>query len=69
MPGIVVRENESFESVLRRFKKQVQQSGILREAKKRRAYDKPSIKKKQKSLMARRRLLKKLRRMQRIRQR
>ena len=46
MPGVVVREDESFENPLRRFKKQLQKSGVLGEAKKRRAYDKPSIKKK-----------------------
>jgi len=69
MPGVVVREDESFENALRRFKKQVQKSGILGEAKKRRAYDKPSVKKKKKSLLARKRLLRKLRKMQRMRRR
>ncbi|MDQ7784969.1 MAG: 30S ribosomal protein S21 [Desulfomonilaceae bacterium] len=69
MPGVVVRENESFENVLRRFKKQLQNSGVLREAKKRRAYDKPSVKKKKKSLLARKRLLRKLRKMGRMRHR
>jgi small subunit ribosomal protein S21 len=69
MPGVVVREDESFENALRRFKKQLQKSGVLGEAKKRRAYDKPSIKKKKKSLLARKRLLRKLRKMQRTRQR
>jgi small subunit ribosomal protein S21 len=69
MPGVVVREDESFENALRRFKKQLQKSGILGEVKKRRAYDKPSIKKKKKSLLARKRLLRKLRKMQRTRQR
>jgi small subunit ribosomal protein S21 len=63
MPGVVVGEDESFESALRRFKKQLQKSGILREAKKRRAYDKPSVKKKKKSLLARKRLLRRLRKM------
>ncbi len=67
MPGVVVGENESFESALRRFKKQLQKSGVLGEAKKRRAYDKPSVKKKKKSVLARKRLLKKLRRMARMR--
>jgi small subunit ribosomal protein S21 len=70
MPGVVVREDESFENALRRFKKQLQKSGVLGEAKKRRAYDKPSVKKKKKSLLARKRLLRKLRKMmQRTRQR
>ncbi len=65
MPGVVVREDEPFENAIRRFKKQLQKSGVLGEAKKRRAYDKPSIKKKKKSILARKRLLKKLRRMRR----
>ncbi|MGO9122633.1 MAG: 30S ribosomal protein S21 [Desulfomonilaceae bacterium] len=69
MPGVVVREDESFENALRRFKKQLQKSGVLGEVKKRRAYDKPSVKKKKKSLLARKRLLRKLRKMQRTRQR
>jgi len=67
MPGVVVGENEPFESALRRFKKQLQKSGVLGEVKKRRAYDKPSVKKKKKSILARKRLLKKLRRMARMR--
>lgn len=69
MPGVFAGENESFENVLRRFKKQVQKSGVLTEAKKRRAYDKPSVKKKKKSLLARKRLLRKLRKMARMRRR
>jgi small subunit ribosomal protein S21 len=69
MPGVFVGENESFENVLRRFKKQLQKSGVLREAKKRRAYDKPSVRKKKKSILARKRLLRKLRKMARMRPR
>jgi small subunit ribosomal protein S21 len=65
MPGVVVREDEPFENALRRFKKQLQRSGVLGEVKRRRAYDKPSVKKKKKSILARKRLLKKLRKMRR----
>ena len=61
MPGIYVKEDEPFENALRRFKKQVQKSGVLTETKKRRAYEKPSVKKKRKAMAARKRLLKKLR--------
>jgi small subunit ribosomal protein S21 len=68
MPGVVVGENEPFENALRRFKKQLQKSGVLGEVKKRRAYDKPSVKKKKKSILARKRLLRRLRKMQRSRQ-
>jgi small subunit ribosomal protein S21 len=69
MPGVVVGEDEPFESALRRFKKQLQKSGVLGEVKRRRAYDKPSVKKKKKSILARKRLLRRLRKMQRSRQR
>ena len=34
MPGVVVREDESFENALRRFKKQLQKSGVLRRGEK-----------------------------------
>jgi small subunit ribosomal protein S21 len=69
LPGVVVKENESFEIALRRFKKQLQKSGVLGEVKRRRSYDKPSVKKKKKSLLARKRILRKLRRMQRMNKR
>jgi small subunit ribosomal protein S21 len=67
MPGVVVKEDETFESALKRFKKQVQRSGVLRETKRRRGYDKPSVKRKKKSVLARKRILRKLRRMHRMR--
>ncbi len=69
MPGVFVREDEPFENALRRFKRQVQKAGVLKESKRRRAYDKPSIKKKKKALEARRRLLRRLRRQNRNRYR
>ncbi|MFH1829708.1 MAG: 30S ribosomal protein S21 [Pseudomonadota bacterium] len=48
MPGIKVREGETFEQALRRFKKQCEKAGILSELRKREHYEKPSIKKKKK---------------------
>ncbi len=66
MPGVVVKDNESFESALRRFKKQCEKAGILSEIRKREHYEKPSIKKKKKALAARKRLMKKLRKQQRF---
>ena len=53
MPGIRVRENESFESALKRFKKQCEKAGILSEVRRREHYEKPSVKKKRKALAAR----------------
>lgn len=66
MPGIVVKDNESFESALRRFKKQCEKAGVLSEIRKREHYEKPSIKRKKKALAARKRLIKKMRKQQRF---
>ena len=55
MPEVRVRENESIESALRRFKKKIQKAGILSEVKKRERYEKPSVKRKRKSEAARKR--------------
>lgn len=61
MPGVRVRESDSFEIALKRFKKQCEKAGILSEVRKREHYEKPSIKKKKKALAARKRALKKMR--------
>ena len=54
-----VREGESFESALRRFKKQCEKAGILSEVRKREHYEKPSVRKKKKAIAAIKRALKK----------
>lgn len=54
MSGIVVGENENFESALRRFNKKVQQDGILAEARRREHFEKPSVKRKKKEAIKRR---------------
>ena len=41
MPLVKIKDNESFEQALRRFKKQVEKAGILTELRRREAYDKP----------------------------
>lgn len=61
MPGIRVKEGESFERALRRFKKHCERAGILGEVRKREHYEKPSVKRKKKAAAARKRLLKKIR--------
>ena len=53
MVGIRVRENESFESALRRFKKICAKSGVLSEIRRREHYEKPSVRRKKKALAAR----------------
>ena len=49
MTGVVAGQNESFESLLKRFNKKVQQQGILAEARRREHYEKPSDKRKRKA--------------------
>ena len=60
MPLIKVREDESLENALKRFKRKCEKSGILSEIKKRQHYEKPSVRKKRKTLAARKKLLKRL---------
>lgn len=52
---VIVRENETFEAALRRFTKRVQQNGVLAEARRRKYFDKPSVRRKQKEAAKRRR--------------
>ena len=54
MPKTVVRENESFDEALRRFKRQVNKSGVLAYCKKHDAFYKKTLKRKLKSEQARR---------------
>ncbi len=65
MPVVKVKDNESFEQAMKRFKKSCEKAGILTELRRREYYDKPSIRKKKKAAAARKRALKKLRRMAR----
>lgn len=62
MPAVVIREGESFESALKRFKKLCEKTGILSEIKKREHFEKPSVKRKKKMLAAKKRAVKKMRR-------
>ncbi len=54
MAEVVAGDNESFDSLLRRFNKRVQQDGILGEIRRREHYEKPSIKRKRKEAAKRR---------------
>lgn len=60
MISVIVREDENFESALRRFKKQVEKAGVLSEMRRREHYEKPSVRRKKKALAARKKLLKKI---------
>ncbi|MGX7349144.1 30S ribosomal protein S21 [Dolosicoccus paucivorans] len=55
MSKITVRDNESLDDALRRFKRNVSRSGTLRESRKREFYEKPSVRRKKKSEAARKR--------------
>jgi small subunit ribosomal protein S21 len=61
MTGVRVRENESIESAIRRFKKLCEKAGILAELRKREHYEKPSVKKKKKAIAAKKRAMRRVR--------
>ncbi|MBI2980352.1 MAG: 30S ribosomal protein S21 [Chloroflexi bacterium] len=54
MTGVFAGNNESFESLLKRFNRRVQQSGILSEIRHREYFEKPSVKRKRKEAARRR---------------
>ncbi len=51
---VVLSEGESFESLLKRFNKKVQQEGILSEARRREHFESPSVRRKKKAAAKRR---------------
>ena len=53
MSEVKVREGESLESALNRFKKKTALAGVMAEIRKREHYEKPSVKKKKKAEAAR----------------
>ncbi len=53
MSEVKVGKNESLDSALRRFKRQIQKAGVLAEARRREHYEKPSVRRKKKSEAAR----------------
>lgn len=55
MAEIRVKDNESLDSALRRFKRSCAKAGVLSEVRKREHYEKPSVKRKKKSEAARKR--------------
>jgi len=58
MAEVRVKENESLDSALKRFKRQCAKAGVLAEVKKREHYEKPSVRRKKKSEAARKRKFK-----------
>ncbi|HAR91927.1 MAG: 30S ribosomal protein S21 [Eubacterium sp.] len=55
MSTVIVKDGESIDSALRRFKRNVAKAGIQQEIRKREHYEKPSVKRKKKSEAARKR--------------
>lgn len=53
MSEVHIGKEESLDSALRRFKRQVQRNGVLKEARKHEHYEKPSVRRKKKSEAAR----------------
>ncbi len=48
MTKVMIHDGESFDSLLRRFKKKVQRDRVLSEARRRRFFEKPSVIRKRK---------------------
>ena len=61
MPGVRIRPGESVDQAWRFFKKQIEAAGVLSEIKKRRSYDKPSVRLRKKRVAAQKRLQRQLR--------
>lgn len=58
MSNVTIKDNESLDSALRRFKRNCAKAGIMQELRKREHYEKPSVKRKKKSEAARKRKFK-----------
>jgi len=62
MPSVTIRDTDSFELALKKFKKQCEKEGILSDIRKREHYEKkPSVKRKKKMIAARKKAAKKIR--------
>ena len=55
MANVIVKENETLDSALRRLKRSCAKAGIQQEIRKREHYEKPSVRRKKKSEAARKR--------------
>jgi len=60
MPVVKIKENESFDLALRRFKRVCEKAGIISEMRRHEFYEKPKWKRKRLAAQAKKRLLKKL---------
>lgn len=53
MPKIIVKENETLDNALKRFKRDCDRAGVLKKVREKEHYEKPSEKKKRLKEMAR----------------
>ena len=60
MPGIKVRENESFDDAYRKFKKQADRNLVVTESRARRFFEPTTEKRKKQKISARKKMLKRL---------
>jgi len=60
LPGLILRDNESFDDAYRRFKKQCDRNLIVTESKARRYFENNTEVKKKEKIAARKKILKKL---------
>ena len=60
LASLRVKDNEPYEGALRRFKKLCEKGGILSEVRRREFYEKPSVRRKKKSIAARKRAAKRV---------
>ena len=58
MSEVRIRENESLESALRRFKRKCSRDGIIGDLRRKEHYEKPSVRRKKKAEAARKRSIK-----------
>ena len=58
MPGVIVRDKETFEKALKRFKKACEKAGIISDMKRHQHFEKPSERKKRKINAAKRKRIK-----------
>lgn len=63
MPGVISRPGEPLEKMLRIFKKQVEKAGVIGDLKKKMHYEKPSVRLKKKTIAARKRRIKQMRKL------
>ena len=67
MVSVKVREGESIEEALRRFKRECERNGIMQEIKRREYYESPSVRRKRKLAESRRKLKRRIMRQKRRR--